>query len=169
MAIKAFNKEFMASQHKGTESLLNEVSVMRQLNNDHLIRLYEVYETTNSIYFVVDLLNGGELLHRIRENGSINEKELRILVRNLVIALHHLHCKNIMHRDLKPENLLLKSKNSDTDIIVADFGLATRTDISNILFKRCGTPGFVAPEVLLFKVISSFNLLKTFHLSNTLT
>lgn len=160
-AIKAFNKEFMASQHKGKESLVNEVSVMRQLNNDHLIRLYEVYETTNSIYFVVDLLNGGELLHRIREKGSINEKELRVLIRNLIIALEHLHIKNIMHRDLKPENLLLKSKNSDSDIVVADFGLATRIDIDNILFKRCGTPGFVAPEVLLYKVnIISFILSK---------
>jgi len=57
-----------------------------------------------------------------------------------------------MHRDLKPENLLLKSKNSDSEIVVADFGLATRIDIENILFKRCGTPGFVAPEVLLYKV-----------------
>lgn len=60
-----------------------------------------------------------------------------------------------MHRDLKPENLLLKSKTSDSDIIVADFGLATRIDIENILFKRCGTPGFVAPEVLLYKVKKS--------------
>ncbi|EAR94233.1 Serine/Threonine kinase domain protein (macronuclear) [Tetrahymena thermophila SB210] len=150
-AIKAFNKEFMQNQHKGKESLINEISIMRQLNNDHLIRLYEVYETTNSIYFVVDLLNGGELLHRIREKGSINEKELRVLIRNLILALEHLHQKNIMHRDLKPENLLLKSKQSDSEIVVADFGLATRIDIPNILFKRCGTPGFVAPEVLLYK------------------
>ena len=58
-----------------------------------------------------------------------------------------------MHRDLKPENLLLKTKDNDYDIVVADFGLATFTNIPDILFKRCGTPGFVAPEVLLFKVI----------------
>lgn len=63
-----------------------------------------------------------------------------------------------MHRDLKPENLLLKSKNNDYDIVVADFGLATFTNIKDILFKRCGTPGFVAPEVLLFKVNNFFDL-----------
>jgi len=73
-------------------------------------------------------------------------------MKNLLMALLHLHEKNIMHRDLKPENLLLKSKSNDYDIVVADFGLATFTDIKDILFKRCGTPGFVAPEVLLFKV-----------------
>jgi len=56
-----------------------------------------------------------------------------------------------MHRDLKPENLLMKSKVNDHDCVVADFGLATFTNIKEILFKRCGTPGFVAPEVLLYK------------------
>ncbi|EGR29198.1 protein kinase domain protein [Ichthyophthirius multifiliis] len=155
-AIKAFNKVFMASQHKGKQSLINEISIMRQLDSDHLIRLYEVYETSNSIYFVVDLLQGGELLHRIREKGTINEKDLKVLIRNLILALNHLHQKNIMHRDIKPENLLLKSKYSDCDIVVADFGLATKTDIQNILFKRCGTPGFVAPEVLEYKEIDKF-------------
>ena len=60
---------------------------MRPLDNDHLIHLYEVYETTNSIYFVVDLLNGGELLHRVREKGNFGEEDLRYLIRNLVIAL----------------------------------------------------------------------------------
>jgi serine/threonine protein kinase len=55
-----------------------------------------------------------------------------------------------MHRDLKPENLLLKSKDNDHDIVVADLGLATFTTIKDILFKRCGTPGFVAPEVLIY-------------------
>jgi len=57
-----------------------------------------------------------------------------------------------MHRDLKPENLLLRSKNNDHEIVVADFGLATFTNTKDILFKRCGTPGFVAPEVLSYKV-----------------
>lgn len=61
-----------------------------------------------------------------------------------------------MHRDLKPENLLLKSKESDSEIIMADFGLATFTNIPEILFKRCGTPGFVAPEVLMYKVKNFF-------------
>ncbi|EAS06002.1 Serine/Threonine kinase domain protein (macronuclear) [Tetrahymena thermophila SB210] len=150
-AIKAFNKEFMAGQHKGKESLVNEIGIMRNLHSEFLINLYEVYETTNSIYFVVDLLNGGELLHRVRDKGTINEQDLRNLMRNLLSALYHLHQKGIMHRDLKPENLLLKSKSNDHDIVVADFGLATFTDIKDILFKRCGTPGFVAPEVLLYK------------------
>lgn len=53
-----------------------------------------------------------------------------------------------MHRDLKPENLLLKSKDNDYEIVIADFGLADFTNKKEKLFKRCGTPGFVAPEIL---------------------
>lgn len=83
---------------------------MRTLNHENLIHLYETYETTNSIYFVVDLLEGGELLHRLREKDNFSQKDLKILLKKLMEALHHLHTKNIMHRDLKPENLLLKSK-----------------------------------------------------------
>ncbi|EGR30423.1 protein kinase domain protein [Ichthyophthirius multifiliis] len=155
-AIKAFNKEFMLNQHKGKESLINEIIVMRNLRNEHLINLYEVYETANSIYFVVDIINGGELLHRLREKKTIKESDLKNLIRNLLLGLQYLHQKQIMHRDLKPENLLLKSKENDYDLVIADLGLATFTNIKNILFKRCGTPGFVAPEVLAYQDGGSF-------------
>eukprot|EP00825_Cyclidium_porcatum_P043091 TRINITY_DN603_c0_g1_i10.p1 TRINITY_DN603_c0_g1~~TRINITY_DN603_c0_g1_i10.p1 ORF type:complete len:385 (+),score=86.00 TRINITY_DN603_c0_g1_i10:78-1232(+) len=104
-----------------------------------------------AIYFVVDLIDGGELLNKIRSKESISEIDVQQLMRNLCYALSYLHEKQIMHRDLKPENLLLKSKQSDFDIVLADFGLATFLNDQNILFRRCGTPGFVAPEVLSYK------------------
>lgn len=66
----------MQSQHKGKESLINEIKIMRALNNDHLIHLYEVYETTNSIYFVVDLIDGGELLNKVRAKESVSEQDV---------------------------------------------------------------------------------------------
>lgn len=125
--------------------------MMRSLNNEHILHLYEVYETTNSIYFVVDLLEGGELLNKIRAKPHLSELDIQTMMRHLCSALAHIHEKNIMHRDLKPENLLLKSKSSNFDIVIADFGLATLVDDPNILFKRCGTPGFVAPEILAYK------------------
>lgn len=58
-----------------------------------------------------------------------------------------------MHRDIKPENLLLKSKENLHDIVIADFGLATLLDANEFIFKQCGTPGFIAPEILHYKVI----------------
>lgn len=62
-------------------------------------------------------------------------------------ALWYIHSKNCIHRDLKPENMLFKTLNEDTDIVIADFGLASFLN-EEIIFKRCGTPGFVAPEIL---------------------
>ena len=69
---------------------------------------------------------------------------------NLLNALGHLHSKGIMHRDIKPENLILRREGSETEIVVADFGLSEKfTNCEDeLLFKRCGTPGYVAPEIL---------------------
>ncbi|CAD8102787.1 unnamed protein product [Paramecium primaurelia] len=148
-AIKAFNKEFMFEQFKGIESLENEIKVMRRLNQENLVHLHEAYETQNSIYFVLDLLQGGELLVRAKTNPFSSEC-LQQLMYNFIKALVHIHNKKCIHRDLKPENLLLKTKESSTDVVIADFGLATFLN-EQIIFKRCGTPGFVAPEILIYK------------------
>ncbi|CAK65432.1 unnamed protein product (macronuclear) [Paramecium tetraurelia] len=147
-AVKAFSKSFMMQQHKGIESLLNEMKVMRRLNHSNIVRLHEVHETANSVYFVVDIVAGGELLQRVRETGFLPAETLQRLAFNLLSALNHMHQFNIAHRDLKPENLLLKSYENNHDIVLADFGLAALLQDNNILFKRCGTPGFVAPEIL---------------------
>ena len=124
---------------------------MRKYNHPNLIKIYEVYETENSIYMVLDLLEGGELFARLASKVYYDEDKISKLIKNLLSALNHLHKMKIMHRDLKPENILLKSKENDTDLVIADFGLSTEIlSLDKILFKRCGTPGFVAPEVLNF-------------------
>ncbi|EGR27845.1 protein kinase domain protein [Ichthyophthirius multifiliis] len=73
--------------------------------------------------------------------------ETRYMIKGLLEGLAYMHSKNIMHRDLKPENLIFKN-NSSIDLVIADLGLGTRTDVNKFMFVRCGTPGFVAPEVI---------------------
>ncbi|CAD8162420.1 unnamed protein product [Paramecium pentaurelia] len=145
-AVKAFSKLYIHGQFRGREGLENEIRVMRRLNQENILHLYEVHETQNSIYFVLDLLEGGELLKRA-QSKIYSAQKIQQLMYNLIKALFHIHSKKCMHRDLKPENLLLKSKDNDTDIVIADFGLAHIMD-QQPLYKRCGTPGFVAPEIL---------------------
>ncbi|CAD8181047.1 unnamed protein product [Paramecium pentaurelia] len=148
-AIKAFSKQFINEQQKGKESLLNEMQVMRAIKHPNIVQLLEVHETQNSIYFVLELVVGGELLQRVKEKGLLKSDDLIKIAFNLLSALDHLHQKKIFHRDLKPENLLFKSKDDNYNIMIADFGLAAFSD-QELIFKRCGTPGFVAPEILLY-------------------
>jgi len=122
---------------------------MRKLNHENIIKLYEVHESETNIYLVLELLRGGELFERIVKKGIYTEKDASILMKKMISALDYMHSKGIMHRDLKPENLVLKDSENNYDVKIADFGLATVVvSQGEYLFKRCGTPGYVAPEIL---------------------
>lgn len=69
-------------------------------------------------------------------------------MKSLLNGLEHLHSKQIFHRDIKPENIMLRSKKSDSDVVIVDFGLSTYVNSRSYLYTRCGTPGFMAPETL---------------------
>ena len=114
------------------------------------MRLEEFHESRNSIYLVVELLKGGELLHHIHKSNRMQYKDLWRVMKCIMRSLAYMAEKNIMHRDLKPDNMILKYPNSlsKCELKIVDFGLATESDIPEYLFKRCGTPGFVAPEVI---------------------
>lgn len=149
-AVKAFSKEYMLSQAKGKESLINEMNVMRQLQHPYIMRLEEVHESKNSVYLVLELLEGGELLGYLSSKSVFNNADVVRVMKCIMEALAHMAEKNIMHRDLKPDNMILKEKNKleSCTLKLVDFGLATVCDVPEYLFKRCGTPGFVAPEVI---------------------
>lgn len=117
------------------------------------MKLYEIYESEHSVYLIMDLINGGELLTRLRDCLTFSQSDVARLMFNLLEALKHMHSKGIMHRDLKPENILLRNKDEIHDIIIADFGLSSfvKQNVNEVLFKRCGTPGYVAPEILVYK------------------
>lgn len=97
---------------------------------------------------VQDLIEGGGLFARIQErNGHFTASEVRECMLGLVAGLSKMHAKRIMHRDLKPENIMLRGPFS-MDPIIVDFGLACNSDQDSYLFNRCGTPGYVAPEII---------------------
>ena len=129
---------------------------MKKLNNINTIRLFEIFETKNSLYLVLELIQGGELLKRISKNKGFKESDVKVLMKKIFLALEHFHSNKIIHRDLKPDNLLLRSEDNIHDIVIADFGLACQLNGLEILFKRCGTPGYVAPEVLHWQEGNSF-------------
>ena len=109
----------------------------------------QVVVTINHYYLVAEYLEGGELFDRIVDKSSYTESEARDVCRILFTALSYIHSRGIVHRDLKPENLLLQNKDSDSEIKIADFGFAKEASNGDHSLKTmCGTPGYVAPEIL---------------------
>ena len=121
---------------------------MRKLQHESIISLEEIHESENHIHLVLEVLHGGELFERVIKKGLYSEQDACILMKRLLTALEYMHTKGIMHRDMKPENLILKENSNDWNVKIADFGLATNINSGDFLFKRCGTPGYVAPEIL---------------------
>jgi serine/threonine protein kinase len=145
-AVKIIKKDGLP--HEDEVALHEEVNILKSLNHENIIRLYDFFDEAKFYYLVTELMDGGELFDRIVKKTYYNEKEARDLIRILLFAIKHLHDQDIVHRDLKPENLLLASQKDDADIKLADFGFAARVEGYNSLKTQCGTPGYVAPEIL---------------------
>ncbi|XP_067614474.1 calcium/calmodulin-dependent protein kinase type 1 [Eurosta solidaginis] len=107
----------------------------------------ETFEDKTKVYLVMELVTGGELFDRIVEKGSYTEKDASGLIRQILEAVDYMHEQGVVHRDLKPENLLYYSSDEHSKIMISDFGLSKIED-SGIMATACGTPGYVAPEVL---------------------
>jgi len=145
-AVKVINKKDLGKDYE--KNLKMEVDILKKVNHPNIIALKELFDTPDKLYLVMELVTGGELFDKIVEKGSYTESEASQLVRKIVSAVEYLHNLNIVHRDLKPENLLLKRADNDLEIAIADFGLSKIVGQQMMMQTACGTPSYVAPEVL---------------------
>jgi len=145
-AIKVINKKDLGKDYE--KNLKMEVDILKKVNHSNIIALKELFDTTDKLYLVMELVTGGELFDKIVEKGSYTEAEASQLVRKIVSAVDYLHNIGIVHRDLKPENLLLKRADNDLEVAIADFGLSKIIGQQMMMQTACGTPSYVAPEVL---------------------
>eukprot|EP00636_Phaeomonas_parva_P015134 CAMPEP_0118880926 /NCGR_PEP_ID=MMETSP1163-20130328/20453_1 /TAXON_ID=124430 /ORGANISM="Phaeomonas parva, Strain CCMP2877" /LENGTH=358 /DNA_ID=CAMNT_0006817527 /DNA_START=148 /DNA_END=1221 /DNA_ORIENTATION=+ len=145
-AAKIIKKESLDQDEK--KNLDDEVAVLRRLDHPNIVRLRETFDTHRNFYMIMELCCGGELFDRIVEREHYTESQARQCLREVVEAIAYCHRNNIAHRDLKPENLLYSSESEDASIKVADFGLAVLLDENALTHTACGTPGYVAPEIL---------------------
>ena len=121
---------------------------MRAIDNKYLCKLLEVFETEKTIYMVMNICEGGSLRHRIKSKEYFSKSEQKNILFCLVSAVHHLHLNEIMHRDIKLENILFFKITNKREVCLVDFGLATYTNVDKLMFVRCGTAGYVAPEII---------------------
>lgn len=145
-AVKCVNRAKLSDEDAA--ALLDEVAILKELNHKHIIRLYDFFEEPANYFLVMERMSGGELFDRIVAKAYYNEKEARDVCRILLEAVAYCHLNSVAHRDLKPENLLLVSEENDSDVKIADFGFAKKVLSPKSLTTQCGTPGYVAPEIL---------------------
>lgn len=147
VAIKVILKSRLNNDFNLMASVKREVSIMSRLRHPHIVKIFEVLATRTKIYIVLELVKGGELFKKVAK-GRFGEGASRKYFRQLISAVSYCHSRGIYHRDLKPENLLL---DENGDLKVSDFGLSALKDqvqADGLLHTLCGTPAYVAPEIL---------------------
>ncbi|MGH0168875.1 UNVERIFIED_CONTAM: hypothetical protein FKN15_058135 [Acipenser sinensis] len=142
---------------EGREVCESELRVLRRVSHCNIIQLIEVLESQEHVYMVMELATGGELFDRIIAKGSFTEGDATQVLQMVLDGVKYLHSLGISHRDLKPENLLYYHPGTDSKILVTDFGLANSGNKGGDWSMRttCGTPEYIAPEILLRKPYTS--------------
>ncbi|KAL2509803.1 CBL-interacting serine/threonine-protein kinase 14 [Forsythia ovata] len=146
VAIKVMSKQRILKGNL-TAHIKREISILRRLRHPHIVRLHEVLATKTKIYFVLEFAKGGELFTKIAK-GRFSEDLSRKYFQQLISAVDYCHSRGVFHRDLKPENLLL---DENWELRITDFGLSAVSDQiqpDGLLHTLCGTPAYVAPEIL---------------------
>lgn len=154
VAIKILSKAQIQQQNMGSQ-IKKEITIMKKVAHRHVVELKEVLASKSNIFLVLEFIQGGELFDKIVRAGRFKEPTARKYFRQLVGAIAYCHKQGVVHRDLKPENLLL---DKEENLKISDFGLSNfiRTDdlppdataVDKLLRTTCGTPNYVAPEVL---------------------
>ena len=131
-----------------------EIDILIKIDHPNIIKLFDVFESQNSLYLIMEECYGGELfdriLKRIENNLMYTEKEACEIIRQVMGAIEYCHNKGIVHRDLKPENLLYLKEGPEENnpLKIIDFGLSQDLNIKKILSSKVGTAYYVSPEIL---------------------
>jgi len=147
VAIKILDKEKVL-KHKMIGQIKREISTMKLIKHPNVIQMHEVMASKTKIYIVLEFVTGGELFDKIATQGRLKEDEARKYFQQLINAVDYCHSRGVFHRDLKLENLLLDARGV---LKVSDFGLSALPEQvreNGMLYTTCGTPNYVAPEVI---------------------
>ncbi|KAK5868893.1 hypothetical protein PBY51_009868 [Eleginops maclovinus] len=143
-ALKIINKD----KCRGKEHMIqSEVSILRRVKHPNIVLLIEEMDTYSELYLVMELVKGGDLFDAITSSNKYTERDASCMLFNLASGIKYLHSLKIVHRDIKPENLLVfEHQDGSKSLKLGDFGLATI--VNGPLFTVCGTPTYVAPEIV---------------------
>ncbi|MEE6469498.1 hypothetical protein FKM82_008656 [Ascaphus truei] len=152
VAVKSINKKNLS---KSQILLGKEIKILKELQHENIVALYDVQEMPNSVFLVMEYCNGGDLADYLQAKGTLSEDTVRVFLQQIAAAMRILHSKGIIHRDLKPQNILLsyasrkKSTFSGIRVKIADFGFARYLHSNMMAATLCGSPMYMAPEVIM--------------------
>eukprot|EP00794_Sanderia_malayensis_P013796 gene13796-15241_t len=147
-AVKIISKKKFSVSSKVQSSIISEVDILRRLKHPGIIEIGDVYDSDDALYIFLELVVGGELFEQVKSLGRFDEETSKIIFYQMLLAVDYLHKNGITHRDLKPENVLLVSDDLRTGIKITDFGLSRFVGEHSLMKTLCGTPNYLAPEVL---------------------
>ncbi|XP_027432717.1 serine/threonine-protein kinase Chk2 isoform X2 [Zalophus californianus] len=124
-----------------------EIHILKKLNHPCIIKIKDFFDAED-YYIVLELMEGGELFDRVVGNKRLKEATCKLYFYQMLLAVQYLHENGIIHRDLKPENVLLSSQKEDCLIKITDFGQSKILGETSLMRTLCGTPTYLAPEVL---------------------
>lgn len=146
VAVKVISKRIL----KGHDEIVkDEMDVLKGLDQPHVVKFLDWFESKDKYYLVFEEATGGELFERILSRGRFTELDARRTIRAILSAIQYLHHHNIVHRDIKPENILFRTKEEDANVVLVDFGIAAHLkNEDEVLTAVCGSFGYAAPEIL---------------------
>ena len=155
VAIKSINKSKIKSErHKSKIEM--EKSIMKTLSSsDYIVKMFETYETKNHICIVMEYICAGDLLSYIKKRSKLTEPIAKFIFKQIILAIQYIHNHNIVHRDIKLDNILI---DLDNKIKICDFGVSKRIKNNEIMYEQCGTPTYIAPEILKGKGYEGFSV-----------
>ena len=147
VAIKSINKQYMKDEHS-RKKVFQEVLILKKCNHKNIIKLLEVFENQKYLFIVQEYASEGDLLSYVKERGRICEDEAKNIFLQVVDGIRYCHKQSILHRDIKLDNILLAK---GTSIKICDFGVSRFVKPGQMIREQCGTPAYIAPEILIDK------------------
>ena len=147
VAVKVLEKSRIKEQ-ADVRRVNREIKILKKTRHVNVIQLYEVLDTQNSVYLIMENADGGEMFDYIVAHRHVAEKQACAFFHQIVDGVEVLHHHEITHRDLKPENLLLKHTANGWLVKIVDFGLSNTHEGGKMLSTACGSPCYAAPEMI---------------------
>lgn len=146
VAIKTIKTEKL--KNKVLKNMELEAQTLLGTNHPNIVRLYGIKRSSGHIFLIFEYCKGGDMSIFLRKHGKLSEPIARHFLLQLASGLLYLHERNLIHRDLKPQNLLLTSENETAQLKIADFGFVKEIDEQDLTDTLCGTPLYMAPEMM---------------------